>query len=291
MKPKIIFFGSSKYSVIDAKALNESFGLATIITSPDKPKGRKRELTPSPPKKFALENSVPVLTADELEENLIEKIRSLEPDFLVVADYGHILPDKLLKVAKYEALNIHHSLLPKYRGPTPAPSAILAGETETGVTIIKMTSDVDAGPIYSQEKYKIKPNETTDSLLTALNTIGGRLVVKTIGDIVNGIDKPKPQGKFPTGYTERLSKQSGQIDIENPPDQKTLDRMIRAYHPWPGVWAEVQGNGNKLRIKILPGNKIQPEGKKPMTIKEFQNGYPNIAQKISTLFDSKTLHP
>ncbi len=278
---KIIFFGSSKYSVIDAIALHKSFGLETIVTSPDKAKGRHKELVPAPPKKFATENNIPVITADEIEESLITKVKNLNPDFIVVADYGHILPNTLLNIPKYEPLNIHHSLLPNYRGPTPAPSAILAGEKETGLTIIKMTEDVDAGPIYAQEIYKLKPNETTETLLTELNTIGGRLAVKVIEEIASGKNQPNPQNKPTTDYTPKLTKQSGKIDIENPPDPKTLDRMTRAYYPWPAVWTKVEG---KI-IKFLPDRKIQPEGKRPMSLKEFQNGYPKLSQVISTLFN------
>jgi len=299
MKPKIIFFGSSKYSVIDAKALNHAFGLEAIVTSPDKPKGRKKGLTAAPPKKFGRENNIPVLTVDEIKENLITKIKNLDPDFIVVADYGHILPGNLLQIPKYKALNVHHSLLPKYRGPTPAPSAILAGEQESGVTVIKMTQDVDAGPIYAQEKYRVKPDETTDSLLTRLNTIGGSLIVKVIKEIIAGKDNPKNQGASPTSYTERLTKQSGKIGIDNPPDPETLNRMIRAYFPWPTVWTEIESRSmnqesRKMKIKLLPPTilpfhqpnspfLIQPEGKRPLTLREFRNGYPKIFEKIGDL--------
>src|SRR3989344_1366201 len=158
----ILFFGNTKYSVIDEEILHRKFGLSLVITIPDKPSGRKRELKPSPVKKFALENNIPVLTFERLDSNAIKTINStmkqsnpLRPplastqarseasnktiDFIVVADYGLILPNQVLELPRYAAINVHHSLLPKYRGPSPAPTAILNGEKISGVTIIKMT--------------------------------------------------------------------------------------------------------------------------------------------------------
>src|SRR3989344_905134 len=143
----IVFFGSSKYSTIVEEALEKKFGLKLVVTIPDRPSGRTRKLTPNPVKEFAVHHKIPFLTFDELNEAEVEEIDKVKPDFLVVADYGKILPSELLEIPKYAPLNVHHSLLPKYRCPSPAPAAILAGDKITGVTIIQMTEDVDAGPI------------------------------------------------------------------------------------------------------------------------------------------------
>ncbi|MBI2599157.1 methionyl-tRNA formyltransferase [Candidatus Curtissbacteria bacterium] len=276
---KIAFFGNTKYSVIDARILNDKFGLLLIVTKPDKPTGRKRELIPNPVKQFAQEKKVPFLEADKLGKNIISKIKDYHPDFSVVADYGLILPKEVLGIAKYASLNVHHSLLPKYRGPSPAPSAILAGETVSGVTIIRMTEDIDAGDILAQKEYELSEDETTDSLLAKLNTLGGELVC---GVIENYLDlKPKKQDGSKVSQTQRLKKPDGFIDLENPPDAEMLDRMIRAYFPWPTVWTKLDG---KI-IKLLPNGLIQPEGKRTMSIKEFKNGYPKAFQKISALFE------
>src|SRR3989344_8017509 len=217
----IIFFGSSKYSTIVQKALFEKFGLSLTVTIPDKPVGRKQILTPSPVKKLAIENSVPVLTFDKLDKKELEQFSNETMkqfnngvDFLVVSDYGLILPKELLDLPKFAPLNVHHSLLPKYRGPAPAPTAILNGDKVSGVTIIKMVDEVDAGPILAQKEYTLAPDETTDSLLTKLNTLGGKLVVDVIKnyDSLNAV----PQDNSKASLTNRMSKQDGYIDLENP---------------------------------------------------------------------------
>ena len=308
-KYKIVFFGNSKYSVIVAKTLHTEYGLSSVVTIPDRPLGRKKILTPSPVKQFAISNNIPALTFDKLDKETIASLRhpgersdsrirsrfwtsqndDKQPDFLVVADYGLILPKELLALPKFAPLNVHHSLLPKYRGPSPAPTAILSGDKISGVTIIKMTDTVDAGPIMAQQEYTLKSVETTDSLLTMLNTLGGKLVV----DVIFRYPQITPisQNEREATNTERLTKQDGCIDLNNPPSPTQLDRMIRAYYPWPGVWTAVQiattnnqqPTTNKRIIKFLPGQKLQVEGGKPMSVKDFINGYPEMKEKIQQL--------
>ena len=291
---KIVFFGSSKYSTIVQKALNEKFGIVLCVTAPDKPKGRQRKLTPTPVKEFALKNKILLITPAKLTEEVIDNIAKVKPDFLVVCDYGLILPPELLKIPKYESLNVHHSLLPKYRGPTPAPSAILAGEKKSGVTIISMTEEVDAGDILAQKEYILKPDETTDFLLTKLNTLGGQLVIDVINNYLKGLVKKIKQDSSKATYTHRLTKQDGLIDLHNPPNPPILSRMIRAYYPWPGTWCRMTVHGRQFTVKLLPPTilpsphpsdpfLIQPEGKRPMTIKEFRNGYPELFRQFEKL--------
>ena len=314
----VIFFGSSKYSVIVEKALFEKFGLSLVVTIPDKPVGRKQILTPSPVKKFAesviasaaskklvplrerndeaissqtrlprslsvARNDIPIITTDKLDKNIIDQIAKYNPDFLVVADYGLILPNELLDFPKYAPLNVHHSLLPKYRGPSPAPSAILNGDKVSGVTVIKMSEKMDAGDILSQEEYTLRPEETTDSLLTKLNELGVELVL----GVIENFDKIKqiPQNEQKVTYTKKITKEDGFFDIDNPPSPQTLDRMIRAYSPWPGTWTKLKMESGELKIiKLLPEQMIQVEGGKPMDIKDFINGYPEAKEKIEKLF-------
>lgn len=273
----IAFFGNTKYSVIDAKILHYKFGLKLIVTKQDKPSGRQRILAPNPAKTFALENKIPVIEAEKLTKEIVKEIKKHDLDFLVVADYGVILPKEALQIPKIAPLNVHHSLLPKYRGPSPAPAAILAGDKTSGVTIIKMAEEVDAGDILAQKEYQLKENETTDSLLIKLNELGGPLVC----EVMENYDslKPKPQDESSATLTERMSKKDGYIDINNPPDHTKLDRMVRAYYPWPTVWTKIDG---KI-VKFLPNQMIQPEGKRPMTIKEFLNGYPKTKDLIEKL--------
>lgn len=278
---KIVFFGNTKYSVIVAKTLHKAFGLTAVVTIPDRPLGRKKILTPSPVKHFAVTNTIPCLTFDKLDESAIAKIGQLQPDFLIVADYGLILPQRLLTVPKYTALNVHHSLLPKYRGPSPAPAAILRDDKISGVTIIQMTDKVDAGPILAQKEYTLKPDETTDSLLTALNSLGGKLVVDVIKNY--SVLTPKSQDESKASMTKHMTKQDGYIDVNNPPSPEQLNRMIRAYYPWPNVWTILRTKNHELRTKFLPGQKLQVEGGKPMSIKDFLNGYPKMKDTIGKL--------
>ncbi len=275
---KIVFFGSSKYSLIGAKIIHKKLGISLIVTIPN-----------GPLEKFALEEKISCLAVTKLNDETIEKIKTIEPDFLVVEDYGLILPEKLLNIPKYASLNIHHSLLPKYRGPAPAPFAILAGEKVTGVSIIEMSSVVDAGDIYAQKEYVLKPDEATDSLLKKLNCLGGELTVSVIGDIEKGIATKTKQDETKATQTKFMQKNDGFVDVSSI-DTEQFDRMVRAYFPWPGVWTKAILNTNSERriIKFLPGQKIQVEGKKEMGYKDFVNGYPN-ADKNLVVFLKKGL--
>lgn len=280
---KIVFFGNTKYSVFGLEIINNKVPIGLVVTIPDRPSGRKRILAPNPVKTFAQNHKIPTLETDKLDGSTVDKIANLKPDFLIVEDYGLILPETLLEIPRYAPLNIHHSALPKYRGPSPAPSAILNGEKVSGVTIISMTEQVDAGDMLAQEKYELKPDETTDSLLTTLNKIGAELVLKAIGDFKNRRENPVAQNDKEATHTKRLTKQDGYINPNNPPDPQTLDRMIRAFYPWPGVWTELEIESKRLKLKFLPDNLIQPQGRRPMSIKEFKNGYPEIYKRLELL--------
>ncbi len=262
---KIVFFGNTKYSLIGAKIIHSKYELSFIVT-----------IKNSPVEKFAVEQKIPFLVADKFDKAIIQQIKSLNPDFFVVEDYGLILPRELLDVPKFVSLNIHHSLLPKYRGPSPAPSAILNGEKKSGVTIIHMNDKVDTGDIYTQAEYTLKSDETTDSLLTELNLLGAQLAVTTIKNIYNRNAKRTEQNEKEATYTSYMKKSDGYIDISKPPNSEHLDRMIRAYYPWPSVWTRYPLNplrSLKTLIKLLPNQQLQVEGKKPMSYKDFINGY------------------
>ncbi|MBI2031988.1 MAG: hypothetical protein HYT08_05235 [Candidatus Levybacteria bacterium] len=258
---KIIFFGSSKYSVIVAKKLHQEFNLKLVVTTQ----------ADSFPVKFAAENNIDHKVVSKFDRETIEQIEKYKPDFNVVADFGKILPEELLKLPKFDSLNVHHSLLPKYRGPSPAPTAILNGEKVTGVSIISMQRGVDQGPVFLQNEYEIKDIDTTDSLLTKLNVLGADLVSKVIKNFEN--EKPIPQDESEVTITYLLKRADGFIDIDNPPPPDKLNRMIRAYFPWPNVFFEAKLNGKGKIIKLLPDKQIQAEGKKPMSYKDFINGY------------------
>lgn len=268
---KIVFFGNTKYSIIGAKILHKAFPVTLFVTIPN-----------SPIAILAKQLTVPYLETETLGQPTIDQIQKLNPDFLVVEDYGLILPRQLLEIPKYAPLNIHHSLLPKYRGPSPAPSAILAGDKVSGVTIIRMNEEIDSGDILAQQEYELSADETTDSLLTKLNQLGGTLVISVIKQYLEGETKPIPQNYSQATFTKRFTKQDGYFDIQNPPSPEELDRMIRAYYPWPGVWTKWNPSTSSGQVKIVkfyPEGKIQMEGKKVLSFKDFQNGYPDFPLK------------
>lgn len=279
----IVFFGNTKHSQIVERILFDTFGLAAVVTTPDRIVGRKQLLTPTPTKTFALQQGIPVIEADKLDKTITAAIRAYKPDFLIVSDYGLFLPNDLLTLPKYAALNVHHSLLPLYRGPTPAPAAILNGDRETGVTIITMAEAIDAGDILAQKTYPMEGTETTDALLDTLNTLGGQLLCEVIEQYTKGTQQPIPQDENQVSFTTHLTKQSGYIDLVSPPTKESIDRMIRAYYPWPGVWTKGKMKGQEIRIKFLPENKLQLEGGKPMSSKDFLNGYPEMKELIEKL--------
>lgn len=274
---KIVFFGSSKYSVIDEKEIHEKEGLSLVVTLPDRLNSKTKEAVPNPVKKYATQQNVPVITTEKLTDDIVNQIAEIEPDFLVVADFGLILPKKLLELPKKAALNVHQSLLPKYRGPAPVPFAILAGEPTVGVTIMLMVSKVDAGDMLTHEKYELKPDDTTDSVLTQLNQLGSKLVVTVMQNFDEFFAKRTAQKEEEATYTHLMNKQDGFISegIEH----GKLDKMIRAYFPWPGVWTKWNG---KI-VKFLPGKLIQMEGKKPVRYKDFLNGYPGAKEFLEKL--------
>ena len=279
----IIFFGNTPKSLIGAKILHEELGITAIVTIPDRI-GKRGESVQSPLKLFGIEKKIPVLTVNKLDAQATDEIAALKPDFLVVEDYGLILPQKVLSLPKFAPLNVHHSLLPKYRGPAPAPFAILAGDLVTGVSIIHMNEQVDAGAIYAQQKYTMTSNETTDSLLSKLNELGGALVVKVIQEIVASKATPTPQNESEATLTYYMNKTDGYLSMDNLPTKEQIDRMIRAYFPWPNVWTKVSIKNKETRIKFLPEKKLQVEGKSTVSIKDFINGYPDQKSLVEKVF-------
>lgn len=280
----IVFFGNTKFSQITEEVLFTKGVLSLVVTLPDRPLGRKKVLTPNPVKQFAIKNSISLFETEKLDEVLIEKVKTLKPDFLVVVDYGLLLPLSLLSIPKYASLNIHHSLLPKYRGPSPVPTALLQGEKITGVSVIEMSEKMDAGAVVVQKEYEIKPDETTDSLLTALNLLGSQLLLTVLDQYLEGTVVKQKQDERDATYTKKFTKQDGYFDLKNPPSSEKLNQMIHAFSPWPNVWTTTEIKGKEVRIKFLPNQRVQLEGKTPMSIKEFTNGYPELKEKIQKIF-------
>jgi len=214
------------------------------------------------------------------------KIVDSKPDLIIVADYGQVIPKKSLNQAEKGNLNIHPSLLPKYRGATPVPRTLLNKETKTGVTIIEMVDKIDAGPIVAQKTLTIKPSHTSETLLIDCFTLGAKLLIKTLPNYLSNKITLKPQpADSPTPYCHRFKKTDGFISwkqfaksIKN--NFKDIDHKIRAFYPWPGVYtrmpASPAGRTNQKILKLLPENQLQLEGKQPISLKQFLSGYSHL---------------
>ncbi|MBI2036172.1 methionyl-tRNA formyltransferase [Candidatus Microgenomates bacterium] len=234
---------------------------------------------------------------DELTKHfqLVDSLSGADPDLIgadlgVVASYGRILTKQELNTPKYGFINVHPSLLPKYRGPSPIQTAILNNDKISGITIIKMDEEVDHGPILYQEKMELSGSDNFDILSKKMFLRASEILPKIIEDFAAGKIKPTPQDHAKATSTRRLTKQDGFIDINNPPPPDQLDRMIRAYYPWPGVWTKFEIRNSKFEIlKFLPGQKIQVEGGKPMSVKDFINGYPSAKGIILSIFNKPIL--
>ena len=306
---KIIFFGTPEFAAGILKSLIDGdYSIAAVFTQPDKKVGRRREIVFSPVKKMAVEKEIKVFQPESLrDENIIENIRKIKPDLIIVAAYGKILQKVMLEIPKFGAINIHASLLPKYRGASPVQCAILSGEKKTGITLMQMNEKMDEGDILQQEKIEIGENETADALLARLGKLGEKMIVKLIPDRINGKVESVEQDHDKATYCKPIGREDGKIDWDNTAGE--IFRQWRAYHPWPGIFSILNAKNQPKRLKlseieIVPGNetgaepgkiikynqeaavqakkglivlkKIQLEGKKEMDIEEFLRGNPEF---------------
>lgn len=244
---KIVFFGSSEFSVPILQALIlSSEEVVQVVTTPDKPKGRGQKVTPSVVKSFANKNSLPVMAPEKLNRpEVLESLRKMSPDFVVVASYGKLVPDSLLKIPKVMSLNVHPSLIPKYRGASPIPSAILAGDKKTGVTIMEITKDLDAGDIFGQVETPIGSDENALELSERLAHLGSELLLKTIAQFKEGKVSRTPQDHSKATYAKKIGRDSGRINWAVPAVQ--IHNQVRAYYPWPSAYTFFRDK----RLKII----------------------------------------
>ena len=241
--------GTPKFGAIILEKLADSrYKPILVVTETDKPVGRKKVLTPPPVKVVAEKYEIPVLQPEKIR-NSESEIRNLEPDLIIVAAYGKILPEEILEIPKYGCLNVHPSLLPRWRGPSPVQFAILNGDTDSGVTIMKKAEKVDAGPVLIQRKLKLEGNETYDVLHDKLGEMGGDLLIEIIPEWITGKIDPQLQDESRTTYTRILKKEDGKIDWEKSAEE--IERQIRAFNLWPGIFTFWEKSGKLIRIKIL----------------------------------------
>ncbi|MEI8290445.1 MAG: methionyl-tRNA formyltransferase [Verrucomicrobiota bacterium] len=302
----IIFMGTSELSCASLEKLagDERFSIRAIVTQPDKPKGRELQLQPSPVKILAEKLNLPVLQPLRARDELfIARLRELKPDLIVVIAYGQILPQSLLDLPRYGCLNVHTSLLPKYRGAAPIQWAIADGNTETGVTVMKMDAGLDTGPLVATRRTPILTTDDSQTLHDRLARLGAELLSETIAAYVAGIILPQPQPAEGSSYAAKIKKEDGKIDWQLPAE--IILNRLRAFTPWPGtftflstepkplllkIWkAEIAGQSGKAGV-VLTADKhglivgcgclslriqeLQREGGKRLTTEHFLAGYP-----------------
>jgi len=319
----IIFWGTPEFSaIILEKLLQTGFCPSLIITAPDKPKGRDHILLASPVKNIALQHKIPYLQPEKIKENkkLENEIAAFGPDLFIVAAYGLIIPSQLLDLTKHGAINVHPSLLPKYRGPSPIQTALLNGDELTSVTLILMTEKMDAGPIIANQKFEISAyggsteggkNQNYLELSDELANLGADLLIKNLPLWLEGKTEPVLQDETKATYTKIIKKEDGLIDFNKTAEE--IERQTRAFYPWPGCFFKMphKNKGDKI-LKILEAEvlstgqnkktgliserekepvisclkdslilkKVQLEGKKVTGGKDFLNGYRELIGQV-----------
>lgn len=297
---RIVFMGSAGLAVPSLQAIlgNKDDELVGIVSQPDRPAGRKRHPTPCPLKAFAEENGLHVMAPEKIgDPDSVEALAALKPDLFVVVAYGQYIPARVIDLAPHEAINLHPSLLPKYRGSAPIQWAIANGDTLTGVSIITVASKMDAGDILRQETHPIANDDTSLSLHNKLAQFGAKLLLKAINDIRSGTVSRTIQDETRVVEIRKLAKEDGKVDWTQP--AATIRNRIRAFDPWPGSTCKLP-TGETLKVwraelveeKGVPGEvlddqllvatgkgalrltEIQPSGKNRMPAASFLNGHP-----------------
>lgn len=296
---KVIFMGTPDFAAASLEALIDSeHEILAVVTQPDKPKGRKGELTPPPVKTIAVEKGIKVYQPVKVREpEFVEIIRDYKPDVIVVIAFGQIIPESILEIPKYGCVNIHGSLLPKYRGAAPIQWAVLDGEKESGVTSMLMDKGIDTGDILLKKSIKLAGDETSGSLFDKLMALGAETLLETLEGLEKGSITPEKQGDSPTDYAKMLTKDMGLIDFTRTAAE--LDCFVRGMNPWPSAYTTLGGKTLKIwRAKSVAENgkvgsvlrvgkdsfvvgcgenaleifEVQLEGKKRMSAGDFLKG-------------------
>ena len=245
MDTNIVFMGSPDFALQTLKLLADYYPVVGVVTQPDRPAGRGRHLKAPPVKKLAQKLALPVIQPRRLSEpEAMEQLRTWAPDLIVVAAFGQLLRPDVLDLPPHGCLNVHASLLPRWRGAAPINAAILHGDEETGVTIMKMDPGLDSGPIVSQRAIPITPEDTAGSLFNKLAPLGAELLMETLPAYLRGEIEPRPQDDSEATYAPKLSRADGKLDFGQPAEY--LARKVRAFNPWPGTF--MHWHGDRLKI-------------------------------------------
>jgi len=298
VSPRTVFMGSPEFALPTLRALAERYPIAGVVTQPDRPAGRGRTLTPPPVKQLALELGLPFIQPDRLRKSeAMDQLYAWAPDLIVVAAFGQILRPEVLELPAYGCINVHASLLPRWRGAAPIQAALFHGDRETGVTIMMMDPGVDTGPIMAQRSLAIDPDDTAGSLSTRLAQLGADLLIETLPPFLSGKLHPHHQIETQATYAPMLKKEDGQLDFSQPATR--LADQVRAFNPWPGAFmirrgqllkvhraqaveANSPGQGVETVYQDLPAIgtgdgllalvEVQPAGKKAMPGKVYLLG-------------------
>ncbi|MGP8202068.1 MAG: methionyl-tRNA formyltransferase [Limisphaerales bacterium] len=252
MPLRIVFMGTSELACASLKALLASpeFEMSGVVTQPDRPKGRNLKLQPSPVKTIAIGAGLPVFQpASARQPDFLAELAALRPDMLVVAAYGQILPQSMLDLPRFGGVNVHASLLPKYRGAAPIQWAILNADAETGVTIMKIAAALDTGDVLSQRSIPILPEDNSATLHDRLSVLGAALLVPTILDYSRGGITPQPQAEAAASYARKITKEDGRMDWRKP--APTLWNQVRAFIPWPCAFTWLNEGSARRLLKII----------------------------------------
>ena len=301
---RVVFMGSPEFAIPTLNELAQRYQVIGVVTQPDRPAGRGRRKSASAVKQFAIRHGLNVLEPASLRAaQSIEQVASLTPELIVVAAFGQILPQAILELPPHGSLNVHASLLPRWRGASPVQAAILHGDPETGVSIMLMDAGLDTGPIVAQRTTPMTSSETGGALSTRLAQIGAELMVEVLPAYLAGKIAPVAQDESQRTHAPRIKKGDGLIDLNLPAAQ--LARQVRAYEPLPGSY--LQWNARRLLVRaaraaitgqVVPGQvfeldqrpalgtvdgalvleRVQPEGKRPMDGQAFLQGWPDFLQ-------------
>ena len=266
----VVFFGSPEFAIPSLKAIVNEYDVVGVVTQPDRPAGRGKVLTPPPIKKLAEEFGIPTLQPNRLKDpGVIEQLNEWKADVFIVAAFGQIFRKNILEIPKFGLINVHASLLPRWRGASPIQAAILAGDEETGVSIMKIDAGIDTGDVFAQQHVVIEPQETAGELSERLALVGAELLVRTLPEYLSGNNHGIHQNDEFASYAGMINKEDAILNIEEPAE--TLARRVRAYQPWPIAKIDI----DEIRMLIHKAHPAPGIHKKP-GIKFIYQNYPAI---------------
>ncbi len=262
MTVRIVFMGSPEFALPTLKALATHYQVVGVVTQPDRPAGRGRVLTPPPVKTLALELGLACIQPRRLRTpEAMQQLRTWEPDLIVVAAFGQILKSEVLDLPEYGCVNVHGSLLPRWRGAAPIQAALLNGDRQTGITIMRLDPGVDTGPVLSQRTLTILPGETAGELSLRMARLGADLLIETLPEYLNGSLAPQTQDDSHATYAPMIHKEEGNLDFSQP--AQDLVNRIRAFNPWPGAYTFWKGQMLKIhRGRSVGSMSSEPAGKR-----------------------------